>query len=1563
MASFRINCMDFYTAKPVHDLDVFNSEFRGEVVERVPVIRIYASSDAGVKACVHVHGVFPYIYVPYEETDDISIKHRIARTLDEAINISMGQGSSKQQHVYNIELISSVPFYGYHAKEALFLKISFYNPRFVRKACSLLENSSIMGRCFQPHEAHIPYHQQFMIDYNLHGMNMIKLAKFKFRTKKMSVCSIEVDALEEDILNRAEIGKMSNPGIDYIREDERQRRLKMGREDELEEILTQNRGKDVKPCPSDVKFKALLEKKLEEEPSFLDNSFANDTLTDNTLIEQDAEDLLNLLNDDDDLELDSILSQVSKGQGEEEEEEENELDLTMSLNAILTPEMPSTFEFNLPEFDGNTEKTGEDVETLNGIYSKRRKIAQLDGEDDSSDGELMNSKKKVPRKTTASRALFQTLPVMVHSPKKRSIESTETNLPKTESSDSDNFETISVCDSKSKCVKMEHVVEKERPSQPPPAAVTCTTTISNSASTGYGNFRPNNSVFENFSIQDGDEYYDSCDIDGLEIVELCPSEETDLNLNASEKYDIRHNFFPLPSSSTVSHFPGKCIVNISDQLSYIIEQRTREPVTKGRIDMGPAPSRKLIEDTLPKYDLPLVRNQDPYYGDPKDVTGSVEIGLNVLRIGGKYDVEDFDTNFSGINEARKEICGDNAKAHFRLEECSQEDCVLEPVKKPPTREEICRREYNEVKAKLDESCRISGATMNNTHGFEMSLENLQEAKSLSEHQLLTTLVLELHVQCRGNLKPDPQYDAIRAIFYCLEQDVPDKKQTTGIIAVNTQNLSPIKEKNGDLLDGAGVECDQILYVADELALYKQLLELVKTHDPDIFVGYEIEMNSWGYLIDRGYTLGINYLTQLSRIVEDSKMKQSDHEDHHSELKVTGRIVLDFWRLMKHEIALQSYTFENVIYHVMHERTARYCLRDLTNWWVHRVPKYRAKTAEYYLFRVRGIMRLMEHLDLVGRTSELARLFGILFYEVLSRGTQFRVESMMLRMAKPLNFVPVSPSVQQRAKMRAPEYLPLILEPESKFYKDPVIVLDFQSLYPSMIIAYNYCFSTCVGRIEHLGGDGYFEFGATQLKMPPKRLKRLLDNNKLNFSPCGIGFVKKEVRLGILPKMLQEILDTRLLVKKAMKEEKGNKTMQRILHSRQLGLKLIANVTYGYTAANFSGRMPAVEIGDSVVAKGRETLQRAINLVENTERWNARVVYGDTDSLFVLVPGRSRKDAFRIGAEIAEEVTNANPSPVRLKLEKVYDPCILQTKKRYVGYLYETNDQDKPDFDAKGIETVRRDGCPAVSKMLEKCIKLLFETRDVSLIKKYVLRQFDKLMMNKVSIQDLTFAKEFRGIAGYKPSACVPALELTKKWRLSDNRNIPRSGERVPYVIINGPPGLPLIKLVRSPWDLIEDTNLRPNAIYYITKIIIPPINRCLLLIGADLRTWFNEMPRKQMQSLPVSSPSKGPKTTISQYFATTSCACCTQQTKDGVCCKCWQNPQKVAMILQEKLRIWERNYYETKKICQSCCNRSTDLCCNSLDCPVLYRSYQTGKDLQQSEFVRGLMDKLPALDF
>ncbi len=132
----------------------------------------------------------------------------------------------------------------------------------------------------------------------------------------------------------------------------------------------------------------------------------------------------------------------------------------------------------------------------------------------------------------------------------------------------------------------------------------------------------------------------------------------------------------------------------------------------------------------------------------------------------------------------------------------------------------------------------------------------------------------------------------------------------------------------------------------------------------------------------------------------------------------------------------------------------------------------------------------------------------------------------------------------------------------------------------------------------------------------------------------------------------------------------------MLDARQLSLKFIANVTCGYTSATYSGRMPAVEIADAIVQSGRETLEKAsrlqlrayttfshpryqaIRVIDSTQRWGAKVVYGDTDSLFIYLSGKTKDQAFRIGHDIADTITALNPAPIKLKFEKVHRCLIL-----------------------------------------------------------------------------------------------------------------------------------------------------------------------------------------------------------------------------------------------------------------------------------------------------------------
>jgi DNA polymerase zeta len=587
---------------------------------------------------------------------------------------------------------------------------------------------------------------------------------------------------------------------------------------------------------------------------------------------------------------------------------------------------------------------------------------------------------------------------------------------------------------------------------------------------------------------------------------------------------------------------------------------------------------------------------------------------------------------------------------------------------------------------------------------------------------------------------------------------------------------------------------------------------------------------------------------------------------------------------------------------------------------------------------------------INRTSELARVFGIDFFSVLSRGSQYRVESMLLRLAHTQNYIAISPGSQQVASQPAMECLPLVMEPQSRFYADPVVVLDFQSLYPSMIIAYNLCFSTCLGKVTPSKAN---TLGVSSYSPDPYVLQ--IVKNEILLTPNGVMYVSPKVRTGILPRLLEEILSTRIMVKQAMKRLlPSQQVLHRIFNARQLALKLIANVTYGYTAAGFSGRMPCAEIADSIVQCGRSTLERAISFVNAHDKWKAKVIYGDTDSLFVLLKGRTVKESFRIGNEIASAITAMNPNPVTLKMEKVYHPCFLLTKKRYVGYSYESPEQTEPIFDAKGIETVRRDTCEAVAKTMEKSLRLFFEHQDLSEVKVYLQRQWSRILSGRVSLKDFVFAKEVRlGTYATRGSSSLPpaAIVATKAMR-ADPRAEPRYAERIPYVVIHGEPGARLIDMVVDPMELLAiDSPFRLNDLYYINKQIIPALQRVFGLVGGNLNQWLIEMPRPVREAF-AKRPSYAPnphRTRIDYHYLSKHCILCGElvQASAHLCNQCSQKgAAAAATAVIGRTSKTEREMQHLAAICQHCGGGDWSVKCTSLACSVFYERRKVQKELR-----------------
>ncbi|PKI85068.1 DNA-directed DNA polymerase [Malassezia vespertilionis] len=801
-------------------------------------------------------------------------------------------------------------------------------------------------------------------------------------------------------------------------------------------------------------------------------------------------------------------------------------------------------------------------------------------------------------------------------------------------------------------------------------------------------------------------------------------------------------------------------------------------------------------------------------------------------------------------------------------------------------------------------------------------------KSLQEH--MTLLALELLVCTRDDILPDPQCDEIAAVVYTYMHDSASKEaslyiQRSHVILVSS---TPVRLALPDLT-----------VVETELELLNLVVDVVRALDPDLLAAYDVHRSSWAYLAERASAFyEYDLCTELGRAKRGHAMNPPDSwsSKKTSSLRIQGRHVINIWRLMQSQVALTQYTLESTVHHILHRRIPHYSHATLTMWLQSGRANTMVKAISYVARRIAFSLLLLEKSGVLFRTAEFARIYGTDFFSVLSRGSQFRVESVLLRITKAQNYILPSPSREQVGQQNAAECIPLILEPRSGMYDSPVLVMDFQSLYPSMMIAYNICYSTCLGRLELFKGT--YKLGFTEHTLPQGLLPRLREH--VNIMPNGLMFVKRHIRESTLSRMLREVLDTRVMIRQGM-HGVHDKALHRRLNAQQLSLKLLANVTYGYAGASASGRMPCVEIADAIVQCGRETLERAMSLIESTQAWGAEVVYGDTDSLFVHLPGRSKQDAFAIGHAISDAVTRLNPEPVKLNFEKVYHPCILVAKKRYVGYKFESIVQPLPVLDVKGLEMIRRDGNLALQRMQEACVRILFDTKDISAVKRYCQRQWENIYAGKVSPLHLITAKQVR-LGSYRSHAQLPpGAALAAREMLHDTNCVPHQGERIPFLIRHGPPGAKLNDLAVNPRAVLDDPTFVLHADYYIRRMIVPALARLFNLIGINIQSWLDEMPPIRARNMSNVAFSHG--------YSRETCLLCGQHTLQLFCQDCTLNPETSLFHALEPLREAEHKQVALHAICNACADdgSSERPPCVSLDCALTYARAKNDADVME----------------
>lgn len=361
------------------------------------------------------------------------------------------------------------------------------------------------------------------------------------------------------------------------------------------------------------------------------------------------------------------------------------------------------------------------------------------------------------------------------------------------------------------------------------------------------------------------------------------------------------------------------------------------------------------------------------------------------------------------------------------------------------------------------------------------------------------------------------------------------------------------------------------------------------------------------------------------------------------------------------------------------------------------------------------------------------------------------------------------------------------------------------------------------------------------------------NNKINLEISKkyniVG--DKYVRYGILPEILTELLNKRKDTnnKLAIETDAFTKT---ILNALQLAFKITANSLYGQTGAKTSA-IYFLTIAESTCALGRKRLYFARDIVESNFP-NAKIIYGDTDSIFInfgLVDenGNPRTDrsalieTIKLAKQAAALINSSVPKPQSITYEKTLHPFILLSKKRYVGLLYEHN-PDEYYMKCMGIVLKRRDNAPIVKIVVGGIIDNILINRNIEQAVSYAEKTIGKLVSGLYDMDKFIISKTLR--SNYAKPWTIAHKALADRMCIRDPGNAPQINDRIPFVYIYDKKISAKKKILQS--DVVENPDyvkahgLQIDYIYYLEHQIMKPASQVLSLIlpEAAVTKMFNK---------------------------------------------------------------------------------------------------------------------------
>ena len=622
-----------------------------------------------------------------------------------------------------------------------------------------------------------------------------------------------------------------------------------------------------------------------------------------------------------------------------------------------------------------------------------------------------------------------------------------------------------------------------------------------------------------------------------------------------------------------------------------------------------------------------------------------------------------------------------------------------------------------------------------------------------------------------------------------------------------------------------LEGSNIISFETEKEMLLAFKDYLNKQDIDIMTGWNIFGFDLEYIYKRAAMVGCGLdFYDLSKLKDrechlvSKKLSSSALGDNFLKLlPMPGRFIFDMFHEVKKGYKLDSYKLNEVSKLYLGDQKIDMAPKEMFARYLEGDPVKLREVAEYCVKDTLLPHRLIKKLCTLLNLLEMAKATWVPIAFLVERGQQIKVFSQLSKKARELGYM--VPTIKYGAIPEEPYEGATVLEAQKGAYYTPITALDFEALYPSIMMAHNLCYSTYVMNEKDYGNVPGVEYET--FKVGEKTYK---------FAQ-GVP--------SLLPAILLELKQFRKKAKKDMAAATGS--MKEVYNGKQLAYKISMNSVYGFTGAG-KGILPCVPIASTTTCRGRGMIEETKNYVEANFP-GAKVRYGDTDSVMVEfdVGDRKGKEAieysWELGERAAEECSALFKKPNNLELEKVYWPYFLYSKKRYAAKLWtkgKDGNMNMDYIDVKGLQLVRRDNTPHVREVCKELLDVVLDAPDTGPPKELARERASQLLAGEVPSEKLILSQSLADsykVGGKSVSIMSPEsmhinqahVQVVNKMRHRKPGSEPQSGDRVPYLLTKT--DNPKAKAFEKSEDpkYVEENNVPIDYHYYFENKFLNPV--------------------------------------------------------------------------------------------------------------------------------------------